>query len=327
MISVLLLDFGGPQNLKEVRPFLKNLFSDRAIMPMPAQNLMATLIAFLRAPKVAKHYTSIGGGSPLPKQSKEIAQQLEKSLQRANLDIKVFVGMRYSSPFIEETLSEIAKLKPQGMIILPMFPHYSTATTLSVLQAFHTACKNLKVDIPFQIIEWWHDQPDYIAAWVYNITKALDRFAPEIRAKVPILFSAHSLPESFVRERKDPYPQQIKECCEKIMTYLGTSNPSYLSYQSRLGPIEWLKPATIEFVKRLAAQGTKHLLIVPISFLTDHIETLYEIDREIIPTALEGGMMQVVRAEALYYSPHLKKALEGMILRKLPALLRENYRL
>lgn len=320
MISVLLLDFGGPETLDDVRPFLKNLFSDRAIMPMPAQSILAHIIAKFRAPKVAKHYEKIGGGSPSPRQSREIASQLEASLKQANLDIRVFLGMRYWKPYINDVVGEIIKAKPQGIVVLPMFPHYSTATTLSVLQEFQRACDGHKMTIPCQIVEWWYDQPQYIAAWCYSIKRALDAFGEEVRPQVPVLFTAHSLPESFVKERNDPYPKQIKECAEKIMTYLGAPNPSYLSYQSRVGPMEWLKPATIEFVKTLAGQGVQNLVLVPISFLTDHIETLYEIDHEIIPEAKACGMQKVVRCEALCHTPYLRKALEELVLRKLPSL-------
>lgn len=325
MIAVFLLDFGGPEKLQDVRPFLRNLFADRSIFPFPfAQNFFASLVSFLRAPKVAKHYLAIGGGSPLPKQSKHIAAQLEDGLKKTALDFKVFVGMRYWNPYIKDTLREIADAKPQGMVVIPMFPHYSTATTGSVFAAFEAAYAEIGLNIPYQKIDWWYDQPQYIAAWCYTIKRALDQFPEGGRSKIPILFTAHSLPESFVRKRKDPYPTQIKECCEKIITYLGGEHPSYLSYQSKVGPIEWLKPSTIEFVKELGGRGMKELVVVPISFLTDHFETLYEIDHLIIPEAQTAGIQQTVRCEALYYTPYLTKALEEMALKKLPPLLESN---
>ncbi len=292
-------------------------------MPMPVgQEIFAQIISKFRAPKVAKHYEAIGGGSPLPKQSKAIAAALETALQNANLDMKVLVGMRYSKPSIEETLLRIAELKPEGMILIPMFPHYSTATTLSVLTAFEEAYQAHRLEIPYQIVEWWYEEPKFIAAWCFQIQKALDQFDAAARSKVPILFTAHSLPVSFVTERNDPYPKQIKESAEKIMTYLGGENPAYIAYQSKLGPIEWLQPATIEFVKELPKKGFKNLILVPISFLTDHIETLYEIDREIIPAALSAGMEKAVRCEALFYTPFLRQALEELVLKKLPLLLK-----
>lgn len=323
MISVLLLDFGGPETADDVRPFLKNLFSDKNIFPFPVgQEIFANLMAKFRAPKVAAHYGKIGGGSKAPKQTLALAAEIEKSLQSANLDVRICVGMRYWKPFIDETLRQIAEAKPSGILVIPMFPHYSTATTLSVLQEFQKAYDRQKILIPYQIVEWWYDHPQFIAAWCFSIKRALDKFEEKIRQQVPILFTAHGLPESFVRERKDPYPKQIKESAEKIMTYLGGTNPSYLSYQSKVGPIEWLKPSTIEFVKELALKGTKNLILVPISFLTDHIETLYEIDLEIIPVAKQAGMEQAVCCEALIHTPYLKKALEEILLKKLPALLR-----
>lgn len=322
MIAVFLLDFGGPEKTEDVQPFLENLFSDRSLFPVPlGQEIFAKIMAKFRASKVIKQYEKIGGGSPLPKQSKDIAAQLEISLRRANLDIRVFVGMRYFSPTIPDVLGQIALLKPQGMVVIPMFPQYSTATTLSVLMEFQKAYDAMGLQIPFQIVEWWYDNPHYIAAWCYSIQRALAQFDEERRGAVPILFTAHGLPLSFITERKDPYPKQIQECSEKIMASLGGKNPAYRSYQSRVGPMEWLKPATLSFVQELASRGVRHLVMVPISFLTDHIETLYEIDQEITHAALNAGMKKVVRCEALYYTPYLRKALEDLVLRKMPALL------
>ena len=320
MIAVFLLDFGGPETLADVRPFLKNLFSDKSIFPIPGgkigQNIFSSLVSRFRSKRLTEHYRKIGGGSPLPKQSRALAASLEEGFQKANLDIRVFVGMRYTNPGIEEVLREISLLKPEGMVVIPMFPQYSTATTLSVFEAFNRAYEKLKCAIPFKKIDSWHDQPDFIAGWCYSIKKGLDAFDPSIRSQVTILFTAHGLPVSFVTERKDPYPEQIKECAKKIMTYLGGENPAYLSYQSKVGPVEWLKPATIDFVKELASGSVRHLLIVPISFLTDHFETLYEINHLIIPEALKAGMKQVVLCEALCHGPYLRKTLEGLVLKR-----------
>ncbi|MBI4224428.1 MAG: ferrochelatase, partial [Deltaproteobacteria bacterium] len=256
MIAVFLLDFGGPEKPADVQPFLKNLFSDRNIFPFPfAQEIFAHIVAKSRAPKVIKQYEKIGGGSPAPRQSKEVAADLERALNKANLEIRVFIGFRYWRPSIADTLAEIAKCQSQGMVVIPMFPHYSTATTLSVLQAFQQAYDTQKLAIPYQLVEWWYDHPHYIAGWCYSIQKALEKFEPAVRAKVPVLFTAHSLPKSFVVERRDPYPKQIHECAEKIMTYLGGDHPSYISYQSKVGPVEWLTPATIEFVAELPKKG------------------------------------------------------------------------
>lgn len=325
MIAIFLLDFGGPEKQEDVRPFLENLFSDRDIFPMPVgQALFAKVVSKLRAPKVEKQYAKMGGGSPLNKQSRAIASQLEANLRRANLDIKVFTGFRYWGPSIAETLKEIDRQKPSGIIVIPMFPQYSTATTLSVFKQFREAMDSIQRGrvTPYQLVDWWYDQPQFVAGWCYSIKRALDQFDPKIRGTVPVLFSAHGLPLSFVTERKDPYPKQIKECAETIMTYLGGNNPAYISYQSKVGPMEWLKPATVEFIPKLASGGIRHLVIAPISFITDHLETLYEIDQEIIPLGLKNGMEKIVRCEALFHTPYLLKCLEEIVLKRLPGILR-----
>lgn len=322
MISVFLLDFGGPENRGEVRPFLRNLFSDPLIFPFPfGQAVFADIISRFRAPRIERQYAAIGGGSPLPVQSREIVQQLQENFSRANLDIKVTVGMRYTRPSIPEILAQIVADKPRGIVVIPMFPHYSTATTLSVFKIFHEAYTELRCRIPFQWIEWWHTNPRFIAGWCYSIQKALDTFPESKRKSVPILFSAHSLPESFVRERRDPYPDQIRECCETIIKYLGGNHEAFIAYQSKIGPVEWLKPSTMEFVRELGKRGFKELVIVPVSFITDHIETLFEIDREIIPEGVKSGIGQIVRCEALFHGPYLSQALEELALKKIPALL------
>ena len=331
MISIFLLDFGGPEKQEDVRPFLENLFSDRDIFPMPAgQTLFAKIAARLRAPKVEKQYAKMGGGSPLNRQSREIAAQLQENLRRANLDIRVFTGFRYWGPSISETLQEIEGQNPQGIIVIPMFPQYSTATTLSVFKQFKEAMSTIYPtqppltkgrSVPFQFVEWWYDQPQFVVGWCYSIKKALDQFDPKIRDTVPVLFSAHGLPLSFITERKDPYPKQIQECAGSIMSYFGGNNPAYISYQSKVGPMEWLKPATIEFVPKLALEGVQNLVIAPISFITDHLETLYEIDHEIIPAGLKNGMEKIVRCEALVHTPYLLKTLEDLALKRIRTFL------
>lgn len=328
MISIFLLDFGGPENKKQVFPFLKNLFSDDLIFPFPfGQPFFASLMARFRSPKIKKQYAAMGGGSPLPEQSRQIVRQLQENFSRANLDIQVSVGMRYLAPFIPDVLSEIAASKPRGIVVIPMFPHYSTATTLSVLKTFRQAYDSLCLTIPFQEVDWWHTNTQYIAGWCYSIKRALDQFGAAARDSVPILFTAHSLPENFVKERNDPYPNQIRDCCEMILKYLGGHHEAFISYQSKVGPVEWLKPATIEFIQVLGKRGIKNLVVVPISFITDHIETLHEIDREIIPEGVQSGIKKIVRCEALFYGPYLVKALEEIALRKIPALLDGRKRL
>ncbi len=318
MIAIFLLDFGGPEKQEDVRPFLTNLFSDHDIFPFPfGQTFFAKTMSKWRAPKVKKQYAAIGGGSPLNRQSKEIAAQLEKNLKKANLDVQVFTGFRYWRPSIAETVQKIVRAKPEGMIVIPMFPQYSTATVLSVFKELERAPGFSENKIPMQKVEWWHTLPEFVAGWCYSIKRALDSFDPAVRKSVPILFSAHGLPLSFVTKRKDPYPDQIRECAESIIKYLGGDNPAYIAYQSRVGPSEWLKPATIEFVPTLARRGVQHLVIVPISFITDHLETLYEIDQEIIPTGLKAGMKKIVRCEALFHTPYLIKCLERLVLQRL----------
>ena len=324
MISIFLLDFGGPENKGDVRPFLKNLFSDELIFPFPfGQAIFADIISRFRSARIEKQYAAIGGGSPLPEQSRQIVRQLQENFSRANLDVQVSVGMRYSEPSIPNSLKKILAEKPRGIVVIPMFPHYSTATTLSVFKTFRETYATLQCAVPFQLVDWWYGNTHFIAGWCYSIKKALDQFHAARRDTIPILFTAHSLPESFVKERRDPYPQQIRECCETIIKYLGGNHEAFIAYQSKVGPVEWMKPATIDFIQELGKRGVKELVVVPISFITDHIETLYEIDQEILPKGKSAGIEKIIRCEALFYGPYLVKALEEIALKKIPPLLNQ----
>ena len=320
-IGVLLLNLGGPDSLSAVQPFLYNLFSDREIIrlgPAFLQKPLAWLISFLRSARTRAAYARIGGKSPIREITLDQAGALENLLNEARSTkheawVPVFVGMRYWHPLLEDVLKEIHEQGIKKLIVLSLYPHYSVATTgssLSYLKKILTAYPSVRTyDIPS-----WYDHPLYINALAEKIEKGLAAFcspiAPHLApADVHLLFSAHSLPRKFVEEG-DPYVGHIMATIEAVTARF--SNPWKLSYQSKSGPVAWLEPSTEQMLEELASQGVKNLLAIPISFVSDHIETLYEID--ILYKEMAAGLgVRLERSESLNLSPVFISALKDIV--------------
>lgn len=272
--GVILLNMGGPDTLDDVRPFLFNLFSDREIIrlgPAFLQRFLARIISARRAPKSKAIYARIGGGSPLKEISFRQARALQEALS-ADGDYVVTVAMRYWPPYADQAVQELLAAGIDHLTGLTLYPHYSKATTGSSLLHLQQSLQRLAPDMPFTSISSWPTQNCYVAAVAENITKGLQSFNTH---PVQIVYSAHSLPVSFI-EDGDPYVDHIEQtiaAIEKITRQSGR-----LCYQSRSGPVEWLSPSTPEMLETLAGEGCKNILMVPISFVSDHVETLYEID-------------------------------------------------
>ncbi len=273
-IGVILLNLGGPEHESEVQPFLYNLFSDREIIrlgPAFLQKPLARFIAGKRAAKSRENYRKIGGGSPIGRITARQAQALEQALA-ADGDFTVKVAMRYWHPSAEKTLASLAARRVDTLIALPLYPHYSRATTGSSLNDLQRRALNGRTGRGLITIKSWPTEPDYIRSLAGKINSALDSFGEE---EVTIVYSAHSLPQKFIDEG-DPYVRELRETITSLEALTGRRGQ--LCFQSRSGPVRWLSPSTPETIRRLAEQGCKNLLMVPISFVSDHVETLYEID-------------------------------------------------
>lgn len=301
-VGVLLLNLGGPEKLEDVRPFLFNLFSDPEIIRLPfpwLQKPLAWLISSSRAKKSQENYKQIGGGSPLRRITEEQAHALKARLQQQGHDAAVYVGMRYWHPFTEEAVAQIKRDGVEKLVILPLYPHFSISTSGSsfrLLEQIWNKDEALQA-IDYTVVPSWYDRPGYLRAMAELIAKELDQFPhPE---QVHVFFSAHGVPVSYVEEAGDPYQREIEECAQLIMRSLNRPNPYTLAYQSRVGPVEWLKPYTDEALQELAEQGVKDIVVVPISFVSEHIETLEEIDIEYRELAEEAGIENFHRVPAL----------------------------
>jgi ferrochelatase len=305
-VGVLLLNLGGPDRLEDVRPFLFNLFSDPEIIRLPLpwlQKPLAWLISTLRAKKSEANYLEIGGGSPLRKITEAQAEALEQRLQAVGHESEVYIGMRYWHPFTEEAVELIKRDRINRLAILPLYPQFSISTSGSsfrVLEDMWQKDPALR-QIEYTLIPSWYDNPGYLKAMADLISQELEQ--AEHPEQVHIFFSAHGVPQSYVDEAGDPYQKEIEECTRLIMQALNVPNDYTLAYQSRVGPVEWLKPYTEDALKELGQQGIKDILVVPISFVSEHIETLQEIDIEYREIAAEAGIENFMRVPALNTHP------------------------
>ncbi|MEY3826901.1 MAG: hypothetical protein RLZZ148_1719 [Cyanobacteriota bacterium] len=319
-VGVLLLNLGGPDRLEDVRPFLFNLFSDPEIIRLPIKGLqkpLAWLISTLRSGKSQENYRQIGGGSPLRKITEAQGEALESKLKEVGQDVKIYIGMRYWHPFTEEAIAQVQKDEITKLVILPLYPQFSISTSGSsfrVLEEMWSENTHLE-QIQYTLIPSWYNQTRYLEAMADLISQELTQMAnPD---QVHIFFSAHGVPQSYVDEAGDPYQQEIQECTRLIMATLNRPNQHTLAYQSRVGPVEWLKPYTEDALKELGEQGVKDLLVVPISFVSEHIETLQEIDIEYREIAEEAGIHNFQRVPALNTHPLFIDSLSQLVLKSL----------
>lgn len=319
-IGVLLLNLGGPDRLEDVRPFLYNLFSDPEIIRLPftwLQKPLAWLISTTRARKSQQNYRLIGGGSPLRRITEEQGKALQAHLASQGQDIQVYIGMRYWHPFTEEAIAAIKQDGITQLVILPLYPQFSISTSGSsfrLLEDLWQRDPQLQA-IDYTVIPSWYDRPGYTQAMAELLREELEHFAEPDR--VTIFFSAHGVPLSYVTEAGDPYQAEIEGCTALIMQALNRPNPHVLAYQSRVGPVEWLKPYTEDIIPELASQGVNELVVVPISFISEHIETLQEIDMEYRELAEEAGIEHFRRVPALNTHPLFIADLSQMVLEAL----------
>lgn len=275
--GVVLLNMGGPDSLESVRPFLFNLFSDRDIIklgPPFLQKFIAWQIARKRAPKSCENYRKIGGKSGLREITFAQAEALEKSLSKHG-DYRVTVAMRYWEPYTDEALDQLEAYGADEIIALTLYPHYSRATTGSSVKELEKKIAKRKLGIPHRIIDSYPAEPNYIEAVASGILQVTEKLRRETTSDVQVIYSAHSLPTSFIEEG-DPYVNHLAKSIAAIEAL--TKRKGILCYQSRSGPVEWLAPSTPDTIKQLAKDGCEAIVMVPISFVSDHIETLYEID-------------------------------------------------
>ncbi len=313
-LSVVLFQLGGPDSRSAVEPFLYNLFCDPDIINFFgawfARRPLARYIARNRAGIVRDHYNAIGGQSPIRALTQRQARALEAALA-PHFDARCHIAMRYWNPLTAEAAAEVVAFGADQIVLLPMYPQYSFATTVSSLKEWKRLYRPNGKPASVQTIEKFFDHPLYIRAVAERITLSLTHF--EDPGKVRIVFSAHGLPLSLI-ERGDPYAQQMEKTVELVMKSGGWANPHTLCYQSKVGRRKWLSPSLTSTIEDLARAGEKYLLVVPVAFVTEHIETLHEINIEAREEAEKLGIEQFEMMPAVGDTPTFIAALADLVL-------------
>jgi protoporphyrin/coproporphyrin ferrochelatase len=310
-VGVVLFQLGGPDTLKAIEPFLYNLFCDPDIIDFPFARIgrkpLAKLISSTRARKVQHHYASIGGGSPIRRHTEQQARALEADLRGQDIDAHCFVAMRYWHPFTSEAIENLRAADCDEVVLLPLYPQYSSTTTGSSLNEWRRLFCD---DVPVHAIKTFFEQPAYLDSVIEKINEALSRFPVESRAE--IVFSAHSVPMAVI-EKGDPYQRQIEETVRLLMKRGAWSNPHRLCYQSKVGASRWLQPSLHHTLQQLSAEKIREVCVVPVAFVSDHVETLGEINHEARHEAHELGITQFEMSSGLNDSPAFIRALSQLV--------------
>lgn len=312
-VGVVLFQLGGPDSLAAIEPFLYNLFCDPDIIDFPFARIgrkpLAKLISATRSRKVQHRYASIGGASPIRRFTERQARALEAELAELGLEARCFVAMRYWHPFTAEAVAQLSAADCDELVLLPLYPQYSSTTTGSSLNEW----RRLFVEkIPVHCVEYFYQNERYLDSLVEKIDDALARFP--VPARTEIVFSAHSVPLAVIA-KGDPYQWQIEHTVSLVMNRGDWTNRHRLCYQSKVGASKWLQPSLHRTLKDLAAEHVREVCVVPISFVSDHVETLGEIDHEAREEARRLGISQFEMSNGLNDSPKFIQALSEMVLK------------
>lgn len=310
-IAVLIFNLGGPAKPGDVRDFLYNLFSDPYIIGLPwgLRQGVAALIANGRAKSARANYARMGGGSPILAETEAQGRALEKALKKQlrGQEVRVFVGMRYWHPFIAETVAEVEAWTPDEIVVLPLYPQFSSTTTLTGFDAFKKAYSG---PAKVRYVCCYAGNDDFVAVQAGIVAEWMKLAGDNVR----ILFSAHGLPEKIIRQG-DPYQEQVERCVARIMAELGDID-HVVCYQSRVGPLAWIGPSTEDAIREAGASG-KDVVVVPIAFVSEHIETRVELDMDYGALAAACGVRTYVRAPTVKTAPRFIAALAGEVIKAL----------
>jgi ferrochelatase len=293
-VAVVLFNLGGPDSLEAVEPFLTNLFSDPAIISLPGflRQPLARLIARRRAPVAREIYRKIGGRSPILEETEAQARALEAALAQKGVEAKAFIAMRAWKPFAADAARAVAAWRPDRIVLLPLYPQFSTTTTGSSLQDWKAAAHAADLKVPHARVCCYPDEPGFVAAAAALIHRTFAQRRPGVDYR--LLLSAHGLPKRVI-SKGDPYKWQVEKTASAIVDALGISGVDWqLCYQSRVGPLEWIAPATGTEIQRAGKEG-KGVIVAPLAFVSEHSETLVELDIEYAHLAERSGVPHYLR--------------------------------
>ena len=311
--AIVMLNLGGPQTTDAVGTYLERMFLDRELIPLPFQERLGKFIARRRTPKIQRKYKQIGGGSPIyawtQRQGKGMVQWLDR-LSPETAPHKFYVAFRYADPTTADALKRMYADGVKRAIAFTQYPQWSCSTTgASLNERWRELLRlGLRDAFAWSVIDRWPTHSAFVDAMAKRVRDGLEQFAPDERESVLLLFSAHSLPLSVI-ERGDAYPQEVAATVQAVMERLNFSNEFLLAYQSDIKPFRWLGPSTERVIRDLGARKRRNVLVIPIAFTSDHIETLHEIDIEFAELAHEAGIVNFRRAPALNDDPLFVRAL------------------
>lgn len=295
--AVVLFNLGGPDSPEAVRPFLYNLFSDPAILriPRPFRSLLAAYISRSRDKIAREIYGHIGGKSPILENTEEQAAALETALAAEAEDVRTFISMRYWHPFTAETVRDVAAWGPDQVVLMPLYPQFSTTTTASSVAEWRRVAARAGLSAPAHTICCYPADNHFVESYVRPLRLALAEVARQKPALQPrVLFSAHGLPKKII-ERGDPYAWQVNKTATAIVAAVGETGLDWLvTYQSRVGRLEWIGPATVAELRR-AGGDNRPVVVVPLSFVSEHSETLVELDIQYRDVAMAAGVPLYIR--------------------------------
>ena len=295
--AVILFNLGGPDSLEAVEPFLFNLFNDPAIISIPSflRYPIAKLISKRRAPIAKAIYSEMGGKSPILEETEKQARSIERSLSHEKDDYKCFIAMRCWKPRVKETILNVKNFNPDQMILLPLYPQYSNATSGSSIKEWTDECKKESLNVETKVICCYPTEQNFILSHAELI---IEKLKEKNLSESVLIFSAHGLPENKIKQG-DPYQWQVEKTVEEVVKKLNIKNLNYiLSYQSKVGPLKWIGPSTETTIKE-QAKKKKTLVVVPIAFVSEHSETLVELDIEYKKLAIDNGSKEYLRVPAL----------------------------
>lgn len=311
-VAVVLFNLGGPGSLEAVEPFLFNLFNDPAIirLPQPLRWLVAKMIAKRRAPTTRGIYAKLGGSSPILGQTYNQSSALRTALAKEDAHYETFVAMRYTAPRAADVAEQVRRYRPNKIVLLPLYPQFSTTTSRSSLREWFRCARECEIDAPVATICCYPNDAGLIAAQAALISESITTLPPNVRFR--LLFSAHGLPKRVIAGG-DPYQAQVEQTAASIVKALDRPHVDWrICYQSRVGPLEWIGPATEDEIKRAGAEGLA-VVVAPIAFVSEHSETLVELDMDYGKLALESGVQQYVRVPTVGTHPEFIKGLAALV--------------
>lgn len=318
-IAIVLFNLGGPDQLSSVKPFLFNLFNDPAIIGAPKiiRYFLAKLISTKREKTAQEIYSFMGGKSPILEETTNQAKMLQKNLDNEDNEYKVFISMRYWKPFVEDTIKKVINWDPKEVILLPLYPQFSTTTSGSSFLSWKKAASRNNYDVSTKIVCCYPEDKNFILAHTKNIKNMLNKIKKNIDEKknIRLLFSAHGLPEKIIK-KGDPYQNQIEKTVNKILENIDNKQFSHnVCYQSKVGPLKWIGPSTeSEIIK--ASKKKETIVLIPIAFVSEHSETLVELDIEYREVAMLNGCKNYYRVPALGISKDFINGLHNLILKQ-----------